>query len=92
LDDRFEWDEVKRLANLEKHQIDFIDMQEIFDGRATVEVAGNSDVESRHLTTGSVDGKLYSVVWTQRDSRIRIISARRARDGEERTYRQLHGE
>jgi len=27
----FEWDEAKRLANLDKHGIDFIDIPEVFD-------------------------------------------------------------
>jgi len=28
----FEWDEAKRLANLRKHGIDFIDVPAVFDG------------------------------------------------------------
>lgn len=28
----FEWDEAKRLANLDKHGLDFIDSIELFDG------------------------------------------------------------
>lgn len=29
----FEWDEAKRLANIQKHGIDFADVIEMFDGR-----------------------------------------------------------
>ena len=29
----FEWDESKRLANLQKHGLDFTDGQALFDGR-----------------------------------------------------------
>ena len=29
---RFEWDEAKRLANIEKHGIDFADVPPMFDG------------------------------------------------------------
>src|SRR5687767_13961978 len=32
---RFEWDEAKRLSNIDDHQVDFIDMVQIFDGRPT---------------------------------------------------------
>jgi hypothetical protein len=32
LDMKFEWDENKRLVNLQKHKIDFIGSEEIFDG------------------------------------------------------------
>jgi uncharacterized DUF497 family protein len=56
----FEWDEDKRLLNLEKHGLDFIDVQVLFD-------------------------------WTWREETRRIISFRRARHGEERAYRQVHG-
>lgn len=28
---RFEWDEQKRLLNLQKHGIDFVDVQKLFD-------------------------------------------------------------
>jgi uncharacterized DUF497 family protein len=33
---RFEWDENKRLLNLRDHEVDFIDMVQIFDGRPTL--------------------------------------------------------
>jgi hypothetical protein len=29
---RFEWDEDKRQANLRKHRIDFVGVEEVFDG------------------------------------------------------------
>ena len=29
---KFEWDEDKRLANIKNHEIDFIDVLEVFDG------------------------------------------------------------
>ena len=29
---RYEWDEDKRLVNIRKHNIDFIDVYEIFEG------------------------------------------------------------
>ncbi len=28
----FEWDEAKRLSNLDKHGIDFLDIEEVFNG------------------------------------------------------------
>jgi uncharacterized protein len=92
LDDRFEWDEAKRLANIEKHGIDFLRMRLIFDGRAIITNISQVAEEQRLLTSGSVDGVFYTVVWTWRQERIRIISARRAREAEKRAYRQLHGE
>ena len=87
----FEWDENKRAINLEKHKLDFIAAKQAFDGRATVTATSNHPIEARHLTTAMIDGKFYTVVWTWRNGNRRIISFRRSRNGEERTYRQLHG-
>ena len=87
----FEWDEDKRLKNLAKHKLDFVGARLLFDGRGTVSVESNYPFEARLVTTAMIDGKLYTVVWTWRDEVRRIISLRRARDGEERAYHQAHG-
>lgn len=87
----FEWNEAKRQANLEKHKLDFIDARLLFDGRATLTAPSDHPVEARFVSTAMIDGKFYTVVWTWREDSRRIISFRRARDGEERAYRQAHG-
>jgi uncharacterized DUF497 family protein len=86
-----EWDEAKRQSNLAKHDIDFLDARRRFDGRPVVTARSSYPDEERHLTTGNVDGRFVTVVWTRRNGAIRIISARRARDAEARAYRALHG-
>jgi uncharacterized DUF497 family protein len=48
-------------------------------------------LEVRNLTTGVIRYKFYIAIWTLRDGRVRIISYRRAWDGEERAHRALHG-
>ncbi len=88
----FEWDGGKRQANLEKHGIDFLGASQVFDGRAALEFASPRGEETRHLTVAALEDRLIAVVWTWRGKEtIRIISARRARDGEERSYRQTFG-
>ncbi|WP_370877194.1 BrnT family toxin [Kaistia dalseonensis] len=47
--------------------------------------------ERRWQRVGPYEGRLFSVVYTEVDNVIRIISARRARPGEERAYRSLFG-
>ena len=86
----FEWDEDKRLINLAKHKLDFVDARLMFDGRPTVTAASGHPFEALLMTTAMVDGKSYTVVWTWREQVRRIISSRRARDGEERAYRRSH--
>jgi uncharacterized DUF497 family protein len=87
----FEWDEDKRLVNLEKHKIDFEDAQALFDGRAVMTATSTQMDEDRYLTTGQIGKRFYTVVWTWRGDIIRVISVRRARDAEEREYRSLFG-
>ena len=87
----FEWDENKRSINLVKHKLDFVAARLLFDGRPTICATSNNPDEMRHVTTGILgDGKYYTVVWTWRDDARRIISFRRARDVEERAYREIY--
>ncbi|MBF0337002.1 MAG: BrnT family toxin [Nitrospirae bacterium] len=87
----FEWDEAKRQKNLDKHRLDFRDARVVFDGRKAVHVPAFKNAESRFASVAIVGEKFYTVVWTWREDRRRIISFRRSRDGEERAYRQIHG-
>ena len=88
----FEWDEAKRLRNVEIRALDFVDAVRVFDGRASLTALSKHLAEERFLSTALLDdGKFYTVVWTWRDAYRRIISFRRARRGEEREYRQIFG-
>lgn len=86
----FEWDEAKRLLNLEKHNLDIIDVQVVFDGRPEFSAPSPRFGEERFATKAVVDGQFVIVIWTKR-TKIRLISARRARGGERRKYRELYG-
>ena len=87
----FEWDEAKRLSNLEKHQIDFLDMRLLFDGRLARTVASHREEENRYQSTGVINDRFVTVIWVWRVEKTRIISARRSRDGEKRAYPELLG-
>ena len=87
----FEWDEDKRESNLDKHGIDFQDAVHVFDGRVILTGRSTFELEERFLTTSILnDGRCATVIWTVRGEKTRIISARRARDAEERNYRKLY--
>jgi uncharacterized protein len=88
---RFEWDEHKRLLNIDDHRVDFIDMVQIFDGRPTFTYHSPRRGEDRWGTVGIVNDRFYLVVWTMRGERRRIICAYRADDWEIREYRKLYG-
>ena len=87
----FEWDEAKRQINRDKHTLDLIDVQYLFDGRPVVTYPSSRRDEVRCVTIGLIGPKFYAVVWTERSGATRLISFRRARDGEERAYRARFG-
>jgi len=87
----FEWDEAKRQSNLAKHRVDFAIVRRLFDGRAIVTTRSSHPAEARYVTTGVIEDLYVTVIWTQRDTAIRFISARRSRDAERRIYRSIHG-
>lgn len=83
----YEWDEAKRLANLRKHGIDFLDIPDVFDGDIlTVEDDRYSYGEQRFITLGLLQGRVVAVVHTEREDCTRIISARKATNYERRIY------
>jgi len=87
---RFEWDAAKRVSNIAKHGIDFVLVRLIFDGRPRCDFESARGAEDRIVSIANLNERFVAVIWIGRDDgAIRIISARRARHGEERTYRQL---
>jgi uncharacterized DUF497 family protein len=87
----FEWDEAKRGINLDRHRLDFADATMLFDGRQVITYPSPRGTEDRFVTVGAIGSRFYSVVWTPRGEMTRLISFRRARDGEERAYRSRFG-
>jgi uncharacterized DUF497 family protein len=86
----FEWNEAKRLANLERHHLDFRDAAKIFDGRPALHVPAIFKDEARFASIAVIGAKFYTVIWTWRGVNRRIISFRRSRDGEEKAHRKAH--
>lgn len=82
-----EWDEKKRLVNLQKHKIDFIGSEQIFDGYTVSFEDDRIDYnEQRFVTFGVLEEHVVAVVHTERNENIRIISIRKATKREERCY------
>ncbi len=82
----FEFDEAKSAANQQKHGIDFVDAQRLWDDPNMLEVPARTADEPRFLVIGRLDGLCWSAVITYRDSRTRIISVRRSRQEEVLLY------
>ncbi len=83
----YEWDETKRVANLQKHGIDFVGAEAVFEGfTITIEDTRLDYGEQRFVTFGVLEGRLVAVVHTERANVIRFISIRRMRRNEEKIY------
>ena len=84
---KFEWDETKRKANIKKHGIDFIGAPLIFSGLTlTIQDDRYDYGEERFVTFGILNGRVVSVVHTETEVSIRIISIRKATKYEESEY------
>jgi len=87
----FEWDAAKCLANIAKHGIDFASANTLFVGAHIVGLAKDVDGELRWLAVGTI-GEIYvTAIFTRRGATVRIISMRRARNGERRRHREVFG-
>jgi hypothetical protein len=82
----FEFDAVKSRKNLEKHGIDFGQIQSLWDDPERIAVPARTDDEPRFLVIGRIGREHWSAVVTYRQDRTRIISARRSRREEIEIY------
>lgn len=82
----FEFDEAKSLINAEKHGINFTEAQLLWCDERRLVVEARSEDEPRYALVASHAGKLWTAIFTVREDRIRIISVRRSRHGEEEGY------
>jgi uncharacterized DUF497 family protein len=80
---RFEWDEAKRKSNLKTHGLDFADAELVFGALTTsYEDDRFRYAEQRFVTLGLLRGTPVSIVHTESQDVIRIISFRRATNHE----------
>jgi uncharacterized DUF497 family protein len=82
----FEFDENKSRSNQDKHGIDFLEAQKLWDDPDRVEVPARTVDEPRLAIVGKIGPEHWSAVATYRDERIRIISVRRSRKEEIEIY------
>ena len=82
----FEWDPAKSGANKVKHGIDFDAATAIWRDPDRVEIPARTSDEPRTLVIGRIEGTHWSAVVTRRGGRTRIISVRKSRSEEVKTY------
>lgn len=87
----FEWDEGKAEANLRKHQVSFEEAKTVFGDPLSVTISDplHSLDEQRFIDIGrSYQGRILIVAYTDRRSKIRLISSRQATRSERRIYEE----
>ncbi|MBI4787075.1 MAG: BrnT family toxin [Chloroflexi bacterium] len=90
----FEWDEEKAKANYRHHKITFDEGATVFSDAFsnTIPDPDHSTDEERYLDIGTSDkGRVLVVSYTERGTKIRIISCRRATPTERRRYEEGNG-
>jgi uncharacterized DUF497 family protein len=84
---RFEFDSAKSALNKTKHGIDFVEAQALWLDSDRIELPARPTNEPRFLTVGQIRQVMWTATVTYRhEETIRLISIRRARDGEEAQY------
>ena len=85
----FEWHDAKAEANVRRHGVSFDLAQTVFKDPFAIERLDDRENygEERFVIIGVAEGKvLLFVAYTERQERIRIISARRATQHEQDDY------
>lgn len=85
---KFEWDEAKNRANIQKHGVDLADAEEMFRGVLVVDPDIREDYgEKRWVGLGMIGGRIAYVVFSEaKPEVIRIISLRKASRRECKQY------
>lgn len=87
----FELDASKSKTNLEKHGIDFVEAQHLWEDEDRLEIPAQTEDEPRYVLIAALGQKLWSAFFTHRKGRIRLISVRRARKEERELYHESEG-
>jgi hypothetical protein len=84
----YEWDAIKRLKNLEKHQLDIKLGVFVYEAPAKLTIESNRPHEHRWCDIALIDGELMALTltYTLRAEAVRFISLRKASRKERRLY------
>jgi len=88
---RFEWSASKAKVNTEKHGVSFEEASTVFADPLALTIYDplHSDEEDRYVALGESERRrLLVVVFTDRDDKIRIISARAASRRERKDHEE----
>ena len=83
----FTWSETKRASNLKVHGLDFVDAKLVFMGLTLLTLDGRFVYpETRYVSLSLLYGLNVTVVHTENENEIRVISFRKSSKQESKTY------
>jgi len=88
------WDEIKNRKNIQKHDIDFKDVSEMFSLPMLTSIDSRQDYgEERWVGIGFLKGIIAVIAYTENDTedQIRLISARKATKYESQRFKKAIG-
>ncbi len=83
---KFEYDPNKSEINKQKHGIDFDEVQDLWLDPRRIEIEARTVGELRKLLIAQLSNEIWSLIFTMREEKVRIISARKARKNEKEIY------
>jgi len=87
----FDWDEGNKQKNWDKHQVDYTECEQVFFNKPLIisEDVKHSSQEQRYYALGQSDiNRTLFIVFTVRNNKIRVISARDQSKKERMIYEQ----
>ena len=84
------WNEAKRKSNLKKHGLDFRDAHLVYENpdKCTYDASRNDEYRFDGCGAGGGQGKLLTLVYSETDDEVRVISFRNASREERKQYEE----
>lgn len=82
------WDEAKRKSNLKKHGLDFSDAHLVYENpnKCTYDASRDEEYRLMDVALAVVKGRVLTLVYTDDDADVRVISFRNASREERKQY------
>jgi hypothetical protein len=84
------WDEAKRESNLKKHGLDFKDAYLVYENpdKCTYDASRGNECRLMDVALAVIKGRLLTLVYTELEDDVRVISFRHASREERKQYEE----
>jgi uncharacterized DUF497 family protein len=84
------WDEAKRRSNLRKHGLDFNDAFLVYENpdKCAYDASRGGEYRLMDVALAMIKGRLLTLVYTEREDEVRVISFRHSSREERKQYEE----